>query len=92
MVAALQTVTLDIRRGARGRPKAPWRSVPDVVSFAYFVRISKKYEIETFKFLRCIHAAWVKGGSSCNRVSVRRREMTEDIVTFLSGRCRRLRI
>ena len=86
MAATLQTVTLDIRRGARGRPKAPWRSVPDVVSFAYLVRISKKYELETFKFLKCIHAAWVKGGSSCDGVSIRRREMTEDLVTFLITR------
>jgi replication factor A1 len=83
MAAALQTVTLDIRRGARGRPKAPWRSVPDVASFVYLVRISKKYEIETFKFLKCIHDAWVKAGSSCNGVSVRRREITEDTATFL---------
>ena len=83
MAAALQTVTLDIRRGARGRPKAPWQSMSDVVSFAYLVRISRKYEIEAFKFLKCIHAAWVKGESSCNSVSVRRRQMTEDTATFL---------
>jgi hypothetical protein len=86
MAAALQTVTLDIGRGARGRPRAPLRSVPDVVSVAYLVRISKKYEIETFKFLKCIHAAWVKGRSSCDGVSVRRRLMTKDIATFLITR------
>ena len=86
MAAGLQTVTLDIRRGARGRPRAPWHSTSDVVSFAYLVRISKKYEIETFKFLNCIHAAWVKGESSCDGVSVRRRQMTEDIATFLITR------
>lgn len=83
MATALQTVTLDIRRGARGRPKAPWQSVSDVVSFAYLVRISKKYEMETFKFLKCIHGAWIKGESFCDGVSVRRRQMTEDIATFL---------
>jgi len=83
MAAALQTATLDVRRGARGRPKAPWHSMSDVVSFAYLVRISRKYEIETFKFLKCIHAAWVKGESSCVGVSVRRRQMTEHIATFL---------
>ena len=85
MATALQTVTLDIRRGrgARGRPKAPWRSVSDEASFAYLVRISKKYEIETFKFLKCIHSAWVKGNSYCEGVSIRRRLMTEDIAIFL---------
>jgi len=86
MAAALQTVTLDIRRGARGRPKAPWHSTSNVVSFAYLVRISRKYEIETFKFLNCIHAAWVKGESSCDGVSVKRGQITEDIATFLITR------
>ena len=86
MGTALETVTLDIRRGARGRPKAPWHSTSDVVSFAYLVRISKKYEIETFKFLKCIHTAWIKGESSCNSISVRRRQMTEGIATFLITR------
>jgi len=86
MAIALQTVTLEIRRGARGRPKAPWRSVPDVASFLYLVRISKKYEIETFKFLKCIHSAWVKGHSFCDGVSIRRRQVTADIATFLITR------
>jgi len=86
MAIALQTVTLDIRRGARGRPKAPWRSVPDVASFLYLVRISKEYEIETFKFLKCIHSAWVKGHSFCDGVSIRRRQVTGDIATFLITR------
>jgi hypothetical protein len=66
MAIALQTVTWDFRRGARGRPKAPWRCVSDVASFAYLVRITKKYEVETFKFLKCIHSAWVKGDSFCD--------------------------
>jgi len=83
MAIALQTVTLDIRRGARGRPRAPWKSVSDMVSFAYLVRISKKYEIETSKFLKCIHNAWIKGGSSCDGVSIRRRQITEDVGTLL---------
>jgi replication factor A1 len=86
MAIELRTVTLDIRRGARGRPKAPWRSMPDVSSFVYLVRVSKKYEIETFKFLKCIHSAWLKGSSFCGGLSVRRRQMTEDIATFLITR------
>ena len=82
----MQTVTLDIRRGAKGRPKAPWKSASDVVSFAYLVRISKKYELETFKFLECIHDAWIKGGALCDGVSVKRRQITEDIATFIVTR------
>jgi hypothetical protein len=83
MAIALQTVTWDTRRGARGRPKAPWRSVSDMVSFAYLVRISKKYEIERPRFLKCIHDAWINGESSCDHVSIRRRQMAEDVGTLL---------
>jgi hypothetical protein len=54
-----------------------------MVSFAYLVRISEKYEIETFKFLKCIHSAWLKGGSSCDGVCIRRRQITEDVGTLL---------
>jgi hypothetical protein len=54
-----------------------------MVSFAYLVRISKKYGIETSKFLKCIHGAWIKGESSCDGVSIRRRQMTEDVGTLL---------
>jgi IMP dehydrogenase len=54
-----------------------------MVSFAYLVRISKKCEIETPKFLKCVHSAWIKGESSCDGVSIRRRQMTEDIGTLL---------
>jgi replication factor A1 len=81
MAIALQTVALDIRRG--GKSKAPWRSVSDMVSFVYLVRISKKYEIETSKFLKRIHSAWIKGESSCDGVIIRRRQMTQDVGTLL---------
>ena len=86
----LQTVTLDIRRGARGRPKAPWQSASDIVSFAYLVRLSKKYEIETSKFLKCVHGAWTKGEAYCDDVSIRRRQTTEDSATLLMTQDRRI--
>jgi hypothetical protein len=54
-----------------------------MVSFVYLARISKKYGIETSKFLKCIHGAWIKGESSCDGVSIRRRQMTEDVGTLL---------
>jgi hypothetical protein len=84
----MQTVTLDIQRG--GRAKAPWQSVSDMVSFVYLVRISKKYEIETSKFLKCIHSAWIKGKSSCDGVSIRRRQVTEGVGTLLITRDQRI--
>jgi replication factor A1 len=90
MAAVLQTVTLDIRRGARGRPKAPWQSVSELVSFVYLVRISKKYEIDTFKFLKRIHSAWINGEASYHGISIKRRQTTEDIATFLITRDQRV--
>ena len=62
----------------------------DMVSFAYLVRLSKKYEIETSKFLKCIHSAWIKGESSCDGVSIRRRQITEDVGILLITQDRRI--
>jgi hypothetical protein len=64
--------------------------VVDEVSFVYLVRLSKKYEIDTFKFLRRIHSASVKGEASCDGVSIKRRQMTEDVVTLLITRNQRV--
>ena len=61
-----------------------------MISFAYLVRISKKYEIETFKFLRCVHDAWIKRECSVGAVTVRRRQMTEDTAILLITRDKRI--
>jgi replication factor A1 len=61
-----------------------------MVSFAYLVRISKKYEIDTFKFLKSIHSARIKGEASCDGVSIKRRQMTEDVATLLITRDQRV--
>jgi replication factor A1 len=47
------------------------------------VRISKKHDIDTFKFLRAIHRAWIKGESFCDGTHVTWRQLTEGIATFL---------
>jgi len=85
-VISLRIAALDISRGARGRPGAPWHSLSDLVSFAYLVRLSKKHEIETSRLLDCIHHAWIAGESSFDNVSVKRRQMTEDYGVFLITR------
>lgn len=90
MTSLLQTVSMDIRRGARGRPKAPWQSTEDMTSFAFLVRVSKKYEIETFKFLKCIHSAWTKGECSLGGVTVRRRQRTGDLAILLITQDKRI--
>jgi len=86
----LQTLSLNVRRGVRGRRKAPWQSASELVSFVYLVRISKKYEIDTFKFLRRIHSAWIKGEASYDDMFIVRRQMSENIATFLITRDQRV--
>jgi hypothetical protein len=61
-----------------------------MVSVAYLVRISKKHDIETSKFLKCIHSAWIKGESSCDGLSIRRREIMEEVGTLLITRDQRI--
>jgi replication factor A1 len=83
MAISLRTATMDIVRGTRGRPSAPWHSIFDVVSLTYLVRVSKKYEIETSKLLECVHGAWLQGESSFGDISIRRRQMIGDDGIFL---------
>ena len=75
--------TLDILRGGRGRPGRPWHSVSDMVSFAYLVRISKKYEIEVTKLFECIQIAKTKGEAVFDDLSIKRRQMTLEDGIFL---------
>ncbi|GEM_PF-162796 len=82
----MRVLTLDVSRGARGRPGKPWHSLPNRNSFAYLVRLSKKHEIETSGLFNHIVDAWLKGKSSFGDISVTRRQITEDHGVFLITR------
>jgi replication factor A1 len=82
-IISLRTATLDIVRGMRGRPSAPWHSIFDVVSLAYLVRVSKKYEIDTSRLIECVHDAWLRGESSFDDVSIIRRKMVGEDGIYL---------
>jgi len=86
VAVGLRVLTLDVSRGARGRPGKPWHSLPNRSSFTYLVRLSKKHEIETSGLFDHILDAWVKGKSSFGDISVTRRQMTEDHGVFLITR------
>jgi hypothetical protein len=73
----------DVLSERGGRPRAPWQSSFDMVSFNYLVRISKKYEIGTPKLLKCIRDAWIQGESSFDDIIIRRRQMIGDDGIFL---------
>ena len=62
----------------------------DMVSFTYLVRVSIKYGIDTFKFLKSVNVAWIRGESSCESISIKRREMTKDEGSFLITQDRRI--
>ncbi len=76
-------LTADLLCGTQGRPSAPWHSVSDMITFAYLVRISKKYEVDTHRLLECIHYAWIKGESSFDDISIKRRQIIGDNGIFL---------
>ena len=54
-----------------------------MVSFAYLVRISKKYEIEVTKLFECIQIAKTKGEAVFDDLSIKRRQMTLEDGIFL---------
>jgi replication factor A1 len=54
-----------------------------MVSFAYLVRIAKKYEIEVTKLFECIQIAKTKGEAVFDDLSIKRRQMTLEDGIFL---------
>jgi len=67
----------------RGRPRGPAHSLTDVTNCAYLIRISKKYGVDTRKFLVCFLDAWAHENSSYKSVSIKRRQKTENEGIFL---------
>ena len=67
----------------RGRPCGPLHSLADVTNCAYLIRISKKYGIDTRKFLVCFLDAWTHENSSYKSMSIKRRQKTENDGIFL---------
>lgn len=79
----MRTAKLDVLRGRRGRPGAPWHSFSNMTSFDYLVRISRKYELDASRLLDCIQCAWTRGESSFDDISVKRRQTAGDDGVFL---------
>jgi len=67
----------------RGRPRGPLHSLVNVTNCAYLIGISKKYGIDTRKFLVCFLDAWTHENSSCKSMSIKCRQKTEDDGIFL---------
>ena len=79
-----------IRRDSKGRYQAPWRSMSDLASFCYLVRLSRKYEINALSLLKCLHRAWIKGKSSYRGIAIKRRLLLEDAGIFQVNQDRKI--
>jgi hypothetical protein len=59
------------------------RSLSELHTSWYLIWISKKYGLETRKFLTRFLDAWINGRSSCNGLSIQCRQKTEKDGVFL---------
>jgi len=62
----------------------------DMVSFAYLARISGKYGLDMSEFFECIGNAWMRGQSSFDDVSIKRRLVVQDGYVFLITKNQRI--
>jgi len=57
--------------------------MPDMTRLCYLIWLSKKYGLDTRKFLMCFPDAWTHEKSSQNSISVRLRQKTDSNCVFL---------
>lgn len=65
-----------------GRPRHQ-QPIPELTRLWYLIWISKKYELETRKFLECFLDAWINKESSYNGILIQCRQKTKDEGVFL---------
>jgi len=65
-----------------GRPRQR-QSMPEITRLWYLIWVSKKYGLETRKFLECFLDAWTHEKSSYKGISIQCRQKTKDDGVFL---------
>ncbi len=80
LMKRLPKKSLDCRRG---RPVHQRPSLHEFTTCWYLIWISKKYGLETRKFLTRFLDAWIHGKSSCKNLSIQCREKTQTDGIFL---------
>jgi len=68
---------------ARGRPRGQRQSMAEMTRLWYLIRVSKKYGLDTRKFLMCFPHAWTHEKSSHNGISIQLRQKIKDNGVFL---------
>ncbi|HXZ97748.1 MAG TPA: hypothetical protein VED24_00115 [Candidatus Acidoferrum sp.] len=66
-----------------GRPRGQRQSKPDMTRLLYLIELSRKYGLDTRKFLMSFPAAWAHEKSSQNGMSIQLRQKTENDCVFL---------
>ena len=79
----LKGLPRDMLHYTRGRPRAQRQSMADMTRLWYLIRLSKKYGLDTRKFLMCFPHAWTHEKSAHNDVSIQLRQKIEDNGVFL---------
>jgi len=79
----LKGLPRDVLHYARGRPRAQSQSMAEMTRLWYLIRVSKKYGLDTRKFLMCFPHAWTHEKSSHNGISIQLRQKIKDNGVFL---------
>ena len=79
----LKGLPRDMLHGGRGRPRGQWQSMAEMTRLWYLIRVSKKYGLDTRKFLMCFPHAWTHEKSSHNGISIQLRQKTKNNCVFL---------
>jgi hypothetical protein len=74
------------RSRGQGRLTGQRGSFTELTNCWYLIWISKKYGLETHKFLACFPDAWIHEKSSCKDISIQCRQNTENDGVFLVTR------
>jgi len=67
----------------RGRPGGQRQPIAEMSRLLYLIRVSKKYDLETDKFLACFLDAWTHGKSSYKGISIHCRLKAQTNGVFL---------
>ena len=67
----------------RGRPRGQRQSMAEMSRVWYLIWLSKKYGLDTHKFLMCFPHAWTHEKSSHNGISIQLRQKTKNNCVFL---------
>jgi replication factor A1 len=79
----LKVLPREMFHHGRGRPRGQRQSMPEMTRLWYLIGLSKKYGLDTHKFLMSFPDAWAHEKSLHNGISIQLRQITENNCVFL---------